>query len=637
MRFLGALLLTACASAGSRDGDGMLPMRTGDQLLLAAVEKPRADSALAPPLYFATQSALQQSSHVRFVSPAAITDALRRMQRPSASAMLPDSTAAEVAEREGARYVVILTVATSGASRSLTLRVLAPASRLVLRSYQASVSADAVLTGIDAVAAQLRRDLGDTPGELAATIPLPRVTTPSLEALRLFTNGGAAYRRARYSEARTLYESALALDSGFAIVWTNLANVAYVLNDVRQGDALMARALALSDRLPPRERLLIEASAARGANDWERAATLHRAYLIRYPEDYDVYTSLGYDLMRARQPLEARAAFDSLRAHRALRALDLINLALIDVRLGEYRRARESHVAALALDPEYLTRSVQNEEFGRVLLALGFADSARTVHGAMMSREPSDQARGHRLLAYVDLYDGRYTSGIAHLRQAIDLNRGVSVNALSEVRDRALLANVLIDLGQVDAAREELAAAVALALSGALPPQALLWTGKPLARLGDTASARHLLDSASARTRPADPEARAATDALEAELRLAQGQAAAAVTLAKRAMSLVPLPYLRETEAYALERAGRLAEARAVLVSLGAELALALETEGQQASRLAPLAIARLDAQLGRTADARQAIGQFMERWPTADANLPFVTKLRARIAQGTP
>jgi hypothetical protein len=54
--------------------------------------------------------------------------------------------------------------------------------------------------------------------------------------------------------------------------------------------------------------------------------------------------------------------------------------------------------------------------------------------------------------------------------------------------------------------------------------------------------------------------------------------------------------------------------------------------EAQQMALFAPLAIARIDAQLGRVDDARRALGQFMERWPTADANLPMITQLRARI-----
>lgn len=57
-----------------------------------------------------------------------------------------------------------------------------------------------------------------------------------------------------------------------------------------------------------------------------------------------------------------------------------------------------------------------------------------------------------------------------------------------------------------------------------------------------------------------------------------------------------------------------------------------IEVEGQQMARLAPLAVARIDLLLGREDDARRGLGAFMERWPRADANLPMLTTLRARI-----
>ncbi len=637
VRALLALALASCATAGSGDGGNALPMQGGDRLVLSAVQVAATDTAMASALYFALQSALQQSSRVRFISPAGISDALVRMRRDAVTTQLPDSIAAEVAEREGARYVISLAVTPEGSARRLTLRVLEPATRLVLRSYQAVDGSDAVLAGIDVVAARLRRDLGDGPTELAQAIPLPRATTASLEALRLLADGRSAFNRARYREARAMYESALALDTGFARARAGLAEVSYVYNDVRDGDAQMRRALALADRLPPRERMLLEANAARGANDWLRAATLHRAYLIRYPDDYDVYALLGYDLMRASESRDALTAYDSLQAHRQLRSNDLINIAVAEYSLGRFREARLAHVAALRFDPDNLTRALQNEQFGRALLAQGFADSARLVHSAMLARDPADQARGHRSLAYVDLYEGRYGSAVAHLRQAGELNHVAAGGALSEVRDRALLASTLIELGQRDAAREQLRLAADLCLSRTMAPQAMFWTGKPLARLGDTTLARHLLDSARVRTRESDAEAQAATLALEAELYMARGQAQAGLTAARRALALRDFPHLSETLAAALEGAGKLDEARSLYVAMADSLPRALEGEGQQAARLAPLAIARLDAQLGRGTDARQALGRFMERWPSADANLPFVTTLRARISAAAP
>jgi hypothetical protein len=566
------------------------------------------------------------------VGPITVADVMRRMGRDAGHSALPDSVALEVAEREGARYVVSLSVLPSGSQRLLTLRALDVATGIAKRSYTVTASADNLLAAIDDVTGQMRRDLGDSRSDVEAAIPLPRATTGSLEALRLLASAQSSFSRAMYSDARTLYSNAIALDSGFAAAWTGLAAVDYVDNNVARGDSNMKRALALADRLPPRERLLIEAVAQRGRGDWLAAATLHRSYLARYPDDYDIYQLLGYDLMRAKNPVDAKVAFESLAAHRSLSANALINVASIQRQLRDYRAARKAQVAAVHLDTALLLRSIQNEDIGATLIELGFIDSARTVYAAMINRGDVDRARAHRSLAYADLYEGQYQGAVQHLKAAVSLGSSHGGGPQSEVRDRALLASTLIDLGMKAEAREQLLAAFALCIANPLDPRLLLWTGKPLARLGDTVNPRVLLDSARARARKSDPPQGAAADALEAELDVAAGAHGAAEAAAGRAIASDSNAYNLETLAHVYDRSARTAEARAAYVALAASIHGTVGKEPQQMVRLAPLAIIRLDADAGRAADARAAMGRFLERWPAAASNLPELAALRARV-----
>jgi DNA-binding SARP family transcriptional activator len=629
-------ILSAGIVAWRHAGPPALPLERGARMLLADVQMPGADSINARGVALALQSALQQSPRVRLLSPAAVGDALRRMGRNTTELSLPDSTAVEVAEREGARYVLSLAVSPPvNGTRLLSLRVLDPTTQSALQSYSASATGDGLLAALDDLAGKLRRALGDPASEIAAAMTLPRATTPSLEALRLLAGGRAAFNRGQYQDSRTLYSSALALDSGFAAAHAGLASIEYVMNNIPAADAHMAHAMALADRLPPREHLMIEAVAARGRGDWNKAATLHRAYLIRYPDDYDVYSLLGYDLMRARAPDEALAAYDSSRAHRRQTANDLINIGAINVQLGRYTAAREAQVAALRLDSTVLVRSMQNEEFGATLLRLGFADSARAIHAVMLSRGRSDQARGHRSLAYVDLFEGKYTSALHHLQNAVEMQAAITSqggSGLSEVRDRALLAMTYLDLGQRALAREQLREAARRCLTSTLSPPLLLWTGKPLARLGDTAIVRQLLDSARRRARETDRAEVAAVAVLEAELQLARGALPDGIAAARRAAASDSSAYAVETLAYALERARMWDESRAQYLWLHDARQLAIGKEGQQMTRLAPLALARIDALRGHADSAQRDLAAFIERWPTADADLPMISSLRARI-----
>ncbi len=630
-----AVALAGAVAWGRRD-TATLPISSDDRILLADVQLPTTDTGDARALAIALQSALQQSARVRLVSPAAISDAVRRMGRDTPASALPDSVALEVAEREGARYVVSMTVAPSGATaRMVTLRVLDPSSRTVLRSYAATRATTELVSAIGAVTNAFRRDLGDTAREIDVAMPLPRATTPSLEALRLLAGGRAAFNRGLYNDARTLIAAAIALDSGFATAYASLASIAYVQNNIAEGDAQIRRALSLADRLPPRERLLIEAQAARGRGDWMRSATLHRAYLIRYPEDYDVYGLLGYDLMRGRNPGESLVAYDSLLAHRRPSAITLINVAANYAQLNRRAEARKAQGAAARLDSAILFRQVTNEEFGRTLIELGFADSARALYRVLMARTTSDRARAHRSLAYADLYEGRYTSALHHLDSAIALGDVGSSGALSVVRDRALLGSTLLSLGRSDAARVQLREAARLCVTSAIDPQAVFWTAKPLARLGETGTVTQLLDTARARTRSTDIGQVSATLALEAELLMAQGRFADAASTAARAITGDPSAYLIETLAYALERGDRLAEARMQYEVLQTARVGVVNKEGQQVARLAPLSIARIDAAEGRVIDAQRAVNALLERMPHADADLPMF--LASWPATGSP
>ena len=629
-------VIAAVAAAGFAGWQSLrpaaLPLERGDRLVIADVQLQSADTVNSRALTLALQSALQQSSRVRIVGPVSIADALRRMGRDARQAALPESIALELAEREGARYVVSLSILPSGAQRLLTLRALDAATGTARRTYTVTANADNLLSAIDDVTGKMRRDLGDSRSDVAAAIPLPRATTSSLEALRLLASAQASYNRAMYSDARTLYSSAVALDSGFAAAYAGIAAVDYVENNIARADSNVQRALALADRLPPRERLLIEAVAERGRGDWMKAATLHRAYLARYSDDYDVYHLLGYDLMRAKNPIDAKAAFDSLAAHRPLTANAWINVASIQRQLRDYPAARKAQVAAVHLDTALLLRSIQNEDIGATLIELGFIDSARTVYAVMINRGDVDRARAHRSLAYADLYEGQYASAVQHLQAAVSLGSSHGGGPQSEVRDRALLAATLIDLGDMRGAREQLAAAVALCVANPLDPRLLLWTGKPLARLGDTSAVRILLDSARARVRKSDPPQGAAADALEAELQVVRGAMSAAEAAGRKAIAADSNAYNVETLAHVYERSARPAEARAAYAAVAASIHGTVGKEPQQLVRLAPLAIIRLDADAGRATEASAALGRFLERWPAAAAKLPMLAALRSRV-----
>ena len=81
----------------------------------------------------------------------------------------------------------------------------------------------AMIEMIDGIVRRLRRDLGESAKVLAEhDRPLPRATTPSLDALRRYADGLAASYMGRGTEAIELLEQAVVIDSDFALVHAEL-------------------------------------------------------------------------------------------------------------------------------------------------------------------------------------------------------------------------------------------------------------------------------------------------------------------------------------------------------------------------------------------------------------------------------
>ena len=114
---------------------------------------------------------------------------------------------------------------------------------------------------MDRVSKQLRRRIGESVRSLAESPSLEHVTTASLEALSLYSQGVRAGNARQDDRATALFEAAIRADSTFASAYRGLA-IAYGnwgMNQRRMMEAFV-RTYEMRDRLPERERLLAEAS-----------------------------------------------------------------------------------------------------------------------------------------------------------------------------------------------------------------------------------------------------------------------------------------------------------------------------------------------------------------------------------------
>jgi len=285
-------------------------------LMVADFENHTPDKVFDKSLDTALTVGLAQSSYVNIVPPSQIEGALRRMKLPAVN-RIDAATAREIAQREGIKLVLVPSIADVGGVYQLSGLLEDPATGTIRRSARVRARRkEDVLNGVDELVHSIRSDLGEARRSISQqSKPLDRVTTSSLEALRLFSLGRDAHRAARIDEARALYEQALSLDPAFTAARAALGMLNVELRDREKGKQLLGEAIKQVDGLTERERYTVLAfHAAAVDNDPQKAIDYYKALLAIYPDAGTAYNNIGRAYMQMGRYDEAVAALkESLR------------------------------------------------------------------------------------------------------------------------------------------------------------------------------------------------------------------------------------------------------------------------------------------------------------------------------------
>ncbi len=286
---------------------------------------------------------LSQSRAFRLVERSRVRTALGRMQRADAP-VLTEELAREVAVREGIKAYLVSTVVPSGSGTVLSARLIATATGESLVAAQQTVrTRDDLIAGVDKLAGKLRAQIGESLRDVRQTPPLAQITTSSLTALQLYAEAEREADRKGALEAVPLLDRAIAEDSMFAMAWrrkgTFLLNPGQPASGAAAGDSALARAWALRERLPERERFMVEASVADSRQQLDRAVAALRALLALYPGDPTAMNNLAVSLARLGRQREAMLIYDSLLAQDNAPAVTYSNQIFAAVGLGMLGKA----------------------------------------------------------------------------------------------------------------------------------------------------------------------------------------------------------------------------------------------------------------------------------------------------------
>ncbi len=303
-----AMRVLGIGPVGTLMASGVLEAQSS--LILADFENRTADPALGGSLTEALRVGLSQSRVIKLVDASTVGQALGRMNRDPAIPLNREVTL-EVAEREGVPAIVLGEVGPIGRGYVLSAQVLSAANGSELLTVGATADDDGkLIAAIDELSGKLRERIGESLRTIRAGEPLERVTTSSMEALRLFTQAiRAAHIEGNTDVGISLLEDAIALDSGFAMAHRQLS---VLLGNSAAAPSLTAaaatKALEFRDRLPEIERFQATAFYYMNA-DYDRSQTIraYRSLLERDPDNVVALNNLAVTLINERQYAEAES------------------------------------------------------------------------------------------------------------------------------------------------------------------------------------------------------------------------------------------------------------------------------------------------------------------------------------------
>jgi serine/threonine protein kinase/tetratricopeptide (TPR) repeat protein len=299
--------------SGSLLSTGALARR--DRLLVADFTDLARDSVLARALTDAFRTDLAQSPLVQVMTPRQVRSSLMRMER-SPQAVVDDSLAREIAMRDGVKAFVSGSVARVGAGYTVEVQLIsARAGEALTGVRETALDSTQLIAAVDRASKGLRHRIGESLRALDEMPPLSQVTTGSLEALRLYTEGSRHFVAGERTSALRLFEKAVAIDTGFATAWESMAKVYGASAEPGRAFAAGQHALANQARLSFREREILFASSAYGSGDYRAAVDRYSRLLERYPDDVGALSNMALAYRDWRKFATAESVY-----RRALRA-----------------------------------------------------------------------------------------------------------------------------------------------------------------------------------------------------------------------------------------------------------------------------------------------------------------------------
>lgn len=232
-----------------------------DMVVLADFDNKTGDSVFDDTLRQGLAVQLEQSPFLSLVSDDRIQQIVQMMGRPAQTRLTP-SIAREICERAGSAAALNGSIAQIGSQYLLTLKVVNCFNGESLASAEAQASdKNHVLEALGKMSSEIRKKLGESLSSVQKLdTPIEQASTPSLAALKAFTDGQKVLAQSGDAAAIPSFKHAVELDPDFALAYAYLGIVHTTIGEPGVGAAYTRKAYGLRQRTSEPENYLISAT-----------------------------------------------------------------------------------------------------------------------------------------------------------------------------------------------------------------------------------------------------------------------------------------------------------------------------------------------------------------------------------------